>query len=392
MRSRNLKASSTPVWGLIPATLAALSLAGLDACSSPQLPYTPPMPTTEVGELRGAPYRIDVPPGWNRGLVMYCHGYRGARVRFDANAPDEMVQTFVPLGYAVAQSGYSAGGYAVREAVEDTEALRRHFSSRFGRPKETWLTGTSLGGSVTMMLMETDPKTYDGGLSMSAPLGPALDYTKVIVFDPLVVFEYLFPGHLPSPAHVPADFMTTWERTGALERLLDSKPEASATLRGLTQVRSNKEQAMNLDLFTYILGELHRRWGGNAFDNRDTIYTGSGDDVAVNDGVQRYRADDRARALAVRDYTPTGRLERPLLSLQAVYDPLIGRYPSDRYADIVQLAGRGQLFAQQYAREDGHGKFAPEQIRSAFGELRRWRRSGERPPPGAIPVETTASR
>jgi hypothetical protein len=115
---------------------------------------------------------------------------------------------------------------------------------------------------------------------------------------------------------IPADFMTTWERTGALERLLDSKPEASATLRRFTGVRSNKEQAMDLDLFIDILDELHRRWGGNAFDNQTTIYTGGGDDVAVNDGVKRHRADDRARALAVRDYTPTGRLERPLLSLR----------------------------------------------------------------------------
>jgi hypothetical protein len=392
MRPPCLKVSSTLAWTLISTALATLLLAGLPACSSPRLPGPPPIPTTEVGELRGAPYRIDIPPGWNGGLVMYCHGYRGAPVRFDAHAPDETVQAFGPLAYAVAQSGYSAGGYAIREAVADTEALRRHFAARFGRPKETWLTGTSLGGSVTMMLMETAPKTYDGGLSMSAPLGPALDYTKVIVFDPLVLFEHLFPGHLPSPANVPTDFMTTWERTAALERLLDSKPEASATLRRFTQARSNKEQAMNLDLFTYILGELHRRWGGNAFDNQDTIYTGTGDDVAVNDGVKRYRADDRARAMAVRDYTPTGRLERPLLSLQAVYDPMVGRYASDRYADIVQLAGRGHLFAQQYVREDGHGRFTPEQIRSAFGELRRWRMSGERPPPGAVPVEATASR
>jgi pimeloyl-ACP methyl ester carboxylesterase len=358
----------------------------LTTCAS-RRPHRPTGPTTEVGELHGAPYRIDIPAGWNGGLVMYCHGYRGAPVRFDARAPDEMVQAFGPLGYAVAQSGYSAGGFAVREALRDTETLRRHFSARFGAPRETWVSGSSLGGSVTMMLMETYPTTYDGGLSMSAPLGPTLDYNKVLAFDSLVLFEYLFPGHLlPSPALVPADFMTTWERTAALERLLDSKPEASATLRRFTMARSNKEQAMNLDLFTYILGEEQRRWGGNPYDNQDTIYAGTGDDVAVNDGVKRYRADERARVLAVRDYTPTGRLERPLLSLQAIYDPMIVRYPSDRYAGLVQLAGRGRFFAQQYTPESGHDRFSTEEIRSAFGELRRWRLTGERPPPGAIPV------
>jgi len=87
----------------------------------------------------------------------------------------------------------------------------------------------------------------------------------VLTFDQLVLFEYLFPGQLPSPARVPADFVTTWERTGALERLLDGNPAAAATLRRFTNARTNKQQAANLDLFTHILGEMQRRWGGNPF-------------------------------------------------------------------------------------------------------------------------------
>jgi pimeloyl-ACP methyl ester carboxylesterase len=342
-------------------------------------------PVVEVGELGGAPYRIDVPPGWNGDLVIYCHGYRGAPVRFDARSPDEMAQAFGPLGYAVAQSGYSAGGFAVEEGARDTEALRAQFATRFGAPAETWISGSSMGGAVTVMLMETHPTTYDGGLAMCAPLGPTLDYVKRLTFDPLVVFEYLFPGHFPSPARVPADFVTTQARTDALERLLDANPGPAEKLRRFTMSRTNKDEAMNLDLFTHILGEMQRRWGGNAFDNRDTVYTGTGDDVAVNDGVKRYRADERARAQAIRTYTPTGRLGRPLLSVLAVHDPMVGPYPSDRYPEIAQLAGSGELFAQQYVRGSGHCAFSAGEIRSAFGELRRWRRTGERPPPGAVP-------
>jgi hypothetical protein len=79
-------------------------------------------------------------------------------------------------------------------------------------------------------------------------------------------------------------------------------PEAAAALRTAT---TNNELAKLLDLFTYIMGELQERWGGNAFDNRNTVYTGFGDDEAVNDGVKRYRADSGAQALAVKYYTPT---------------------------------------------------------------------------------------
>jgi hypothetical protein len=367
---------------LVGAALAAVWLIARPASAAPVVPSAA---TTEVGELGGAPYRIDVPAGWNGGLMIYCHGYRGAPVHFDARAPDDVAQTYAPLGYAVAQSGYSAGGYAVREAVHDVEALRARFASKFGAPRETWISGSSLGGSITLMLMETYPSTYDGGLTMCAPLGPMLGYTKRLAFDQLVLFEYLFPGQLPSPAHVPADFVTTWARTGTLERALDAKPESAATLRRFSMTQTNKEQAANLDLFTHILGELQRRWGGNPFDNRDTIYVGTGDDVAVNDGVKRYRADDRARAMAIRDYTPTGRLARPLLAVRAVYDSMVGAYPSDRYAETAQIAGAGELFAQQYVREGGHCTFSPQVVRSAFGELRRWRQNGERPAPGAVP-------
>jgi hypothetical protein len=30
---------------------------------------------TEIGEINGAKFRIDVPEKWNGGLVVYCHGY-----------------------------------------------------------------------------------------------------------------------------------------------------------------------------------------------------------------------------------------------------------------------------------------------------------------------------
>jgi pimeloyl-ACP methyl ester carboxylesterase len=168
--------------------LAVLLLASCAPTPRPAVrPAAASTPVTEVGELAGAPFRIDIPVGWNGELMMYCHGYRGGPVHFDARQPDEMVNTFGALGVAVAQSGYSAGGYALREGARDTEDLRRHFAQRFGAPQATWISGSSLGGSITMMLMETFPTTYEGGLSLCAPLGPMLGYTKKLAFDPLVV-------------------------------------------------------------------------------------------------------------------------------------------------------------------------------------------------------------
>ena len=341
-------------------------------------------PTVETGRLRAAPFRIEIPAAWNRELVVYLHGYRKNPVSYDQGAtPDEAAVSLAKAGFAVAASGYSSGGYAVREAVADAEALRRHFIRRHGSPRATWVAGQSMGGSITVMLMELHPTTYDGGLAMCAPLGPASAYIKATAFDPLVVFEFLFPGVLPSPAAVPRDFLPTVERETAIERMLDAKSDAASTLRRMMVVQTNRELAQNLDLFTYILGDLSWRWGGNPFDNTDTVYAAGADSLRLNDGVRRYRAAARARTMLDRDYTPTGRLRRPLISLRNGYDSLIGAYSSDGYGAIALAAGRGGLFAQRYTASEGHCSFTSDEVRAAMAALRRWRETGAKPPSGA---------
>ena len=340
---------------------------------------------TEVGTLNGAHFRIDVPDKWNGSLIMRCHGYSHIPGEaFDARKPDHVAEVFGPDGFAVAQSGYSAGGYAVREAVQDTEALRRYFEHRYGSTKQTWVVGESMGGYITMMLLEMFPDTYAGALPLCAQLGPVTTVEKEIVFDLLVVTEFFFPGLLPSPAQVPADFAMSRERPAAIVKALESKPAAAADLRRFSTVRTNKELSTLLDFYTYVLKEMQQRWGGNAFDNRDTIYGGFSDDEAVNDGVKRYAANPRAAELAQRYYTPTGQIAGPMLSIRTIYDNVLPAAASNRYAQIAQQAGRAALFAQKYVKGAGHCAITPEEIRAGFAELRQWKQTGVRPKPGAL--------
>ena len=50
-------------------------LSALLACASLCLAAPKVQPKTEIGEINGAKFRIDIPDNWNGGLVMYCHGY-----------------------------------------------------------------------------------------------------------------------------------------------------------------------------------------------------------------------------------------------------------------------------------------------------------------------------
>ena len=166
--------------------------------------FAAPGPKLEVGELNGARFRIDIPENWNGGLVVYCHGYAADPVKYKEDKLPALFAVFTDQGYALAQSGYAAGGWAIEEAVNDTEALRRYFTTKYGKPKETYVTGHSMGGFLTMMLMERFPTTYDAGLAMCGPLAPTNYFMSRGAFDARVVFDYYFPGVLPAPDKVPA--------------------------------------------------------------------------------------------------------------------------------------------------------------------------------------------
>src|SRR5262245_36049158 len=95
---------------------------------------------SETGTLNDAAFRIDIPAEWNKALVMYCHGYLPASVPPNVNdlRINLLRNSFVTRGYAFAVSAYRVQGWAVKEAIEDTEALRLHFISKYGKPRETF--------------------------------------------------------------------------------------------------------------------------------------------------------------------------------------------------------------------------------------------------------------
>jgi pimeloyl-ACP methyl ester carboxylesterase len=338
-------------------------------------------PRVEVGDINGAAFRIDVPENWNGVLLVYCHGYSSRPGTFSVEKPNA-ASRLNAAGFAVAQSGYAAGGWAVQEAMQDTEALRRYFIRKYGKPKETYITGHSMGGFLTMALLESVPSGYDGGLALCGPLAPASTFILRNVFDLRVVFDYYFPGALPSPAKVPSEFAMSPAKNAEIEQLLDGKPEAAAALRRVASIKTNKELASALVFFTYILKDLQERGGGNPFDNRDTIYDRTGDDNAVNDGVMRYTADVKAAEYVKEYFTPTGRLARPMIHLHTTYDPLVPASIPNIYANMARQAGAGHLFVQQYAKVDGHCTMSPVDILNGLSDLRTWVIKGQRPLPG----------
>ncbi len=348
-----------------------------------------PFGLTEVGALDGAAYRIDIPNDWNHNLVVYYHGYAQQPVTFHiAERLTGRQQQFLERHYAVIESAYSQTGWALPQAYPETEALRQYFVKRFGPPHETYAAGASMGGALVMVTLELNPKPYLGGLDLCGAVGPTSESFDRR-FAMRAAFDYYFPGLMPRLVPVPLDFLADRAERERIAAALDENPQGAAAMRSLMGLHTDAELAADIAYFTFVIGDMQRRAGGNPFDNRNTIYSGTNAtnsmfDYELNDKVRRYDAQPAARAYLLRHYTPTGRLGRPMLALHTVYDPVVPVSQLAQYSRQVEAAGFGQNLVQQYVHREGHCTVREEEVGEAFDELIAWTHAGLRPAAGLI--------
>lgn len=333
---------------------------------------------TETGAINGASFYIEIPAQWNKGLVMYTHGYTIAGSRPPAPASERMRpfrDVFLSRGFAFAASDYSVQGWAVKEAIEDTEALRRYFVSKYGAASETYITGHSMGGHITMAIIERYPDVYQGAMPMCGPLGAAIDFLNTGVFDMLVTFEALFPGTIGSP------YEPGQGTAAKVKAALEADP-ARAAIYARRFGRTVAQIPGALGLFHALMGELKQRAGGEPFDNRNRIYMGFGDDVALNRTVKRYTANPAARDYVRQYATPTGRITDPMLTIHTTSDNLVLGNDVTAYEVPAALAGTSDRFVARFVEAEGHCNFTPTQTGVAFDALLAWARTGTRPAAG----------
>jgi pimeloyl-ACP methyl ester carboxylesterase len=338
----------------------------------------------EFGTLEGAAYRIDVPEKWNGGLVVFFHGYAVAPVELnEGERISPMFDGMLARGFAVIQSAYSATGWAVEEGAADTERLREAFVAKHGAPKETIAAGMSMGGTLTVMAIESKPDVYAGALSLCGALEPT-DRLMQRDFALLAAFDYYFPNVLGPLVPVSTSFVPTDAFVAKVRSALRRNPKGARALQSWYGVGDLTTLPDVIAFNVHEVREMQQRAKGNPFGNADLVYTGSGDDFALNAGVRRYRAEPEAFVRMAKFYTPTGALERPLLALHDTGDPLVPADTAFEYALAVGRAGKGANFVQQFVNRKGHCVFKPEEIDRAFGELLDWIRDGKRPHSGRL--------
>ena len=318
-----------------------------------------------------------MPAQWNKGLIMCAHGYQpaGTKVDFDDPRNGLFRQIFLSRGFAYAESAYTTQGWAVKEALEDTEALRRYFVTKHGRPSETYIVGHSMGGHITVAIIERYPEVYDGAMPMCGPLSPALDFFDNGLFDMLVTFDALFPDTIGDPFERRAGLAARIKAAIATD---PARAERYATRWG----RIVADLPGVLQFWNLISSELKARAGGQPYDNQNRVYSGFGDDAAVNRRVKRYVGDPGAREYLRQYFAPTGRISDPVLALHTIADPLVLGEDAAVYGTLAALAGTSDKFVLRFSAEPGHCSFTMDQASNAFDALRAWVKGGKRPAAG----------
>ena len=121
----------------------------------------------------GALYRLVRPANWNGRLVLYAHGFvsRSEPVVLPSEA-DLIINLLTPQGFAVAFTSFSENGWAVKDGAQRTHQLLGIFTSKFGPPTGVYIAGASLGGLITIKLVEQYPSAFIGALpSVHGPGG-----------------------------------------------------------------------------------------------------------------------------------------------------------------------------------------------------------------------------
>jgi len=338
----------------------------------------------------GAIYRLCMPfiPPWNGDLVVFAHGYVSPTEpvgipEWQMTLPGGITLASIAnsLGYAFATTSYSSNGLAVLEGIADLVDLVDIFTTQKAAPDKVYLIGGSEGGLITALAVEQHPDVFDGGLALCGPYG---DFGRQIDYfgDFRVVFDYFFPGLMPgSPTDIPDWLLEEWDtyyettirpeiedpaNAGLVDQLLSVTDAAYDT-----EDASTKEATIQALLWynAFSTNDGVARLGGLPFGNQDRVYTGSDDDAQLNQGVQRFSADQAALDEIAANYQTTGHLSAPLVTLHTTGDPLIPYWHSAFYHSKTIAADNIALHERFEADRYGHCNFTVTEMLNAVYRL-----------------------
>jgi hypothetical protein len=129
---------------------------------------------------------------------------------------------------------------------------------------------------------------------------------------------------------------------------------------------------------------LARTHGHSFYDNIGVSYSGPLPPTmlaGVNALVTRYEDTPDAANYVEQNYSPTGKILFPVVTLNTDRDPLVPAVNEAVYADTVGQAGNSNLLVQRTVNRYGHCAFTVDEMLGAFLDLAEWVESKAKPSP-----------
>jgi len=378
-----------------PAALGRPGITPLPCASQAWQPIDPkfealPGARAFFGPYDGGLYRIEIPDHWNGELALYAHGFvastgaRGLELRV-GNSP--IREHLVENGIAWAASSYRCNGYVPGQGLVDTMALTDLFTKfNSGRkPQRVYLTGTSMGGHVTVLGMHEFPNEFAGGLAMCAA-GPELfDFFAAVGAAAEVITGMTFT------------LDTMQDDLAKMSNLLGKPPDYTERGRQLAsveiQISGGPRPFAAEGLVSRFLGNINGAAiaGGTTPSNRAVMTThikyaideGLGLTAEALNARARRKPFDAAFRSANGPYEELvpfdGKLDRPLLTMHGTGDLFVPIFLEQKLKRAVIASGRQKLLTQRVYRVPGHCGFSQPEMISAFDDLEKWVHQGVKP-------------
>lgn len=355
-------------------------------------------PVSMSGTLAdGSAYVIEAPSDWNGTLLVYSPGYGGAYRAPTLGASPALKAWLLEQGYALAgASKPGAPGWGVADLLAAQPQVVQVAAETLGEPEHVVAWGDSMGGLTSAALMERSPDVFDGAIplcgsvagtvpmlnqgldatfafkTLLAPDNDALSLVNVTseparqaaaraVIDEaqktpqgrariaLAAAYGQIPGWAVAGSPEPAkrDFTTQQEQQYAMFLWGAFSP------RQPLEARAGSNFSWNTGV-DYALA-LER--SGNAQQVR-ALYAAAGldlkADLATLAAAPRISADPAAVQYMLRNATPAGDIEDPVLTLHESGDLAPTVTQARAYADAVRSAGNASLLRQAFVDRPGH--------------------------------------
>ena len=369
----------------------------------------PAPPARHEGPLpHGGTWVADVPTNWNGTVLLFSHGFNAGPANPARNNTRQGRDWFLEHGYALLGSSYRSVGWSLEDAVPDQVATLAAFKTKVGTPKRTIAYGESMGGLVTLGLIERHPDLFDGAMPMCASvagvigmMNQALDATFTLhqLVDPALPLTIVRvgapqtgPDGRPALQDDPANMRLLLDKAHAtpagqarlvLASVLAQIPEWGDPAQSppaetdLDAIEQSFFKAFAMGAF-FPRRDQEQRAGGNfswntGIDYRqqlarsgrrllvEAFYRRAGVDLDKDlDALAkapRISPDATAVSYMRRNYVPSGDLKKPVLSIHTVGDAMTMVNYEQAYEAMVTAAGKAGQLRLGFTKQAGHCTF-----------------------------------